>query len=142
VGESCKLFLLGWGRPIGALTFKVRVVCLPLPSHQLCAHGQVSALIRCIAAWMRWCDSESLSQTTLNRDFLPPYATEITSPNRICLLRPESRAPLLLILLATTCSLKNCPVLSLPFIVTTRRSLFRASCFSIHAGKKSPAPPG
>jgi hypothetical protein len=55
-------------------------------------------------------DSESRSHTTLNRDFLPPYATEITSPNRTCLLRPDSRAPFLLILLATTCSLKKCPV--------------------------------
>jgi hypothetical protein len=53
------------------------------------------------------------------RDFLPLYSSETTLRNRTCLLRPESRAPLLLILLATTCSFKKCPSLSLTFMVTT-----------------------
>jgi hypothetical protein len=70
-------------------------------------------------------DSESLTQTTLKRDFLPRCSTQIMSPDRTCRLMPDSKAPALLMLVAMTCSLKYCPVLSLPFMVTTRRSSSR-----------------
>jgi hypothetical protein len=64
------------------------------------AHGQGSASTRCIAAWMSCCDSESLTQTTLKRDLLPPCSTQSKSPGRTCLVMPESKPPFALTLVA------------------------------------------
>src|SRR5437016_4043379 len=91
------------------------------------AQGQDSVFIRCIAAWISWGVSEFLTQTTLKRDFLPPCLAQRTSPDRIGRVIPESKAPLLLSLLATTFCVNDSPILSMALMITTRLSFLRGS---------------
>jgi hypothetical protein len=97
-------------------------------SYQLSCHGHRSACSRCMAAWMSRCDSESLTQTIRKRDFVPLCSTQMMSPERTLWLMPESRAPLLLTLVATTCSVKHCPVLSLSRSLPQGAHLLEAHC--------------
>src|SRR6266699_5057296 len=91
------------------------------------AQGHDSVFIRCMAAWISWGVSEFLTQTTLKRDFLPPCSTQRTSPDRMGRVIPDSKAPLLLSLVATTFCVNDSPILSMALMVTTRLSILRGS---------------
>jgi hypothetical protein len=53
---------------------------------ELFVQGQGSLLSRCRAAWMRGCDSESFTQTTLKQDVLPLSSSDPVS-DRVVVIR-------------------------------------------------------
>src|SRR5438067_12967138 len=97
-GAGRGAFLFGFSNVATTeLCFKIRQLGSPIYTF---VHGQGSEFRRCMAAWISCCDSESLTHTTLKRDLLPPCWTQSKSPDLTCLVMPDSKAPLLPMVLA------------------------------------------